>query len=101
VEDKGEAWEQVKQRFESLGSSFRRHYQEQGSGEESGSGEQEVKDALKTLTEAADRLATSTGKALRDPQVRDEVKGAGSALVDALNATFSELGGEFRKRKGT
>jgi hypothetical protein len=41
-------------------------------------------------------VADSVGSAMKDPEVRDQVKDAAASFVTALGQTFSQLGDELR-----
>lgn len=99
------AWNRVSEQFASLGESLRRHYQDGKPAEETEETEKTAKEAretleeaLRTLGDAADRLATAAGNALRDEQVQRDAKDAAVSLVDALGVTFSTLRGQVRER---
>ena len=64
-----------------------------------GPSEDEVKSALETLGEAARTVADSVGSAMKDPEVRDQVKDAAASFVTALGETFSQLGDELREAR--
>ena len=98
--DRGrEAWQTVGDRFTSLGEHFRRHHERLN--REGGPPPAEaVDESLRSLTDAADRLVTSVGDAVRDPALQRDARRAADSLIDALEATFAELGTEFRKRIG-
>jgi hypothetical protein len=99
MEPRDAAWNRVSERFASLGETLRRHYQQEEPGEEPEEETREkVEEALRTLGDAADRLATAAGNALRDPDVQREAKDAAVSLVDALGVTFSTLSGRMRER---
>ncbi len=53
-------------------------------------------DALRTFGDAMDRMFTSLGNALRDPDVREDAKEATETLLSALGATFQQIGDEVR-----
>lgn len=100
--DRGdEAWRAVGDRFTSLGEHFHRHHErlsrEQGAGRSS---TEAVDESLRSMADAADRLVTSVGDAVRDPALQRDARRAADSLVDALEVTFAELGTEFRKRIG-
>jgi Flp pilus assembly pilin Flp len=58
---------------------------------------EKVNDALRQLGEALDAGFTAIGDSFRDPGMRQELKGAGSAIGDALTTTFNEVAEEIRK----
>lgn len=58
-----------------------------------------MRSALETLGEAARAVADSVGNAMKDPNVREQVKDATASFVTALGQTFSQLGDELRKAR--
>ena len=61
-----------------------------------GPSEEEIKDAFGILMGAWDQVAESVTTALRDPDVREHLKGTASSLASALGKTITELGTELR-----
>jgi hypothetical protein len=64
--------------------------------DESGPSEDEIRDAFGTLLNAWNQVAGTVGVALQDPDVREHLRSAASALANALGATISGLGAELR-----
>lgn len=91
-----DAWSDVQSKFQTLGKSFKKHYDET---EEAPSSD-EVKQAWDTVTDGLERLFGSVGDAIRDDAVKVQAKEAVGSVVDALSATFSELGVELKKAAG-
>ncbi len=89
-----ETWRDVGDRFTSLGHRFRDHYREVEAS--SDISDEEVADALRSFGDAIDRVFTSLGNALRDPDVRDDAKETAETLLSALGATFQQIGDEVR-----
>jgi hypothetical protein len=91
-----EAWNDVCEQFEKLGSMFKSRYKAQG-GEESGEliSEDEVIDAVRTLGESIKTVFATVGDAFNDPEVQEEVKQTAGSFFDALQTTFSELGDDI------
>lgn len=89
------AWDRVTEQFSALGERVRQRYEEQ-EGEVAATGDS-LQDALRTLGDAAERLATTVGDVIRDPGIQDEARRATSALVDAVGLTFSRLGQDLRR----
>lgn len=89
--DRDHTWEEVGERFRELGEELRRHYSERD--EEP---PEPIRESLDALVRAADRLAASTGEALRDQEVRDRARDAMRALAEALEAAFADLGARLR-----
>lgn len=90
-------WDDVAARWSRIAEGIREHYRQVADGE--GPSEGEVKDALRTLGDAGRRMIDSVGDVLRDPDVREQVRGAAAAFVNALGDTFSELGEELRRTR--
>jgi hypothetical protein len=88
-------WEEAGRRWASIGEKLRERYREMSG--DGGPSEDEVKSALETLGEAARAVADSMGSAMKDPEVRDQVKDAAASFVTAIGQTFSQLGAELRK----
>ncbi len=91
-----EAWNDVCEQFDKLGSMFKSHYEAQG-GKEGAEfiSEDEVIDAVRTLGESIKTVFATVGGAFNDPEVQEEVKQTAGSLFDALAATFSELGDDI------
>lgn len=89
-----ETWRDVGDQFASLGHRFRDHYREvEASSDVS---HEEVAESLRSFGDAIDRVFTSLGNALRDPDVREDAKEAAETLLSALGATFQQIGDEVR-----
>jgi hypothetical protein len=109
-----EAWTEVGRRFEELGRALRSHFERESAPAAEGAagaeapGEQPdvsadrdraaMRDALRKLSQAAQRLGENAGEAVRDPAVRESAQRAARTFGDALETTFSELGDEIRER---
>lgn len=87
MSDTQDAWGKVGNEFTSLGARFKEHYRKATSDDQA-----EVKKGLDAFAESLDRALDSLGKAVRDPEVRDDAKKAGNAIVEAIGASISELG---------
>lgn len=92
-------WDQVSEQFRALGENLKKHFKEVSSGADQTT-KQEVKEAVDELTAAANRVATATGNALRDPGVRTDARKAADALIKAAGEAFTDLGNDLRKRAG-
>jgi hypothetical protein len=109
AEPRDAAWNQVSEQFATLGDRLRRRYEEsdiageglagEGAQGQGPAGRESVQDAMRTLGEAAERLAATVGGAFRDPEVQADAKRAASSLVDALGITFSQVGEDIRRRR--
>lgn len=99
AEPRDAAWNRVSEQFATLGDSLRRRYEDQDAEEEGVEGTRDtVSDALRTLGEAAERLAATVSTVIRDPQLQADARQAASSLVDALGMTFSKMTGDVRRR---
>ncbi len=63
--------------------------------DERGPSDDEIKDAFSTLTGAWSQVASAVTAALKDPDVRDQMKSAASSFAAAVGRTISELGTEL------
>ena len=64
---------------------------------EAGPDQDDVKSALRTLGNAAERLAQAVGAAARDVEVRTTMKSAATGFFEAVGAAFSDLGSDLRR----
>lgn len=87
-----DSWGSVAGEFRTLGYAFRDHYRATKDEADTGPSEDEVRNALHTVTDAVDTALTSVGKAIRDPGVQKSAKDAATSLVEALGDTFTQLG---------
>jgi phage-related minor tail protein len=84
-----EKWDEVGERFSELGRSLKGRFDANAA---FGVDEREkVNDALRQLTDALDAGFTTIGETLRDPEMRDEMKSAGSSIADAIAATLRDV----------
>jgi Flp pilus assembly pilin Flp len=91
-----EAWNDVCEQFDKLGSMFKSHYEEQGGKEGTESiPEDEIIAAVRTLGESIKTVFATVGDAFNDPDVQEEAKQTAGSFFDALAATFSELGDDI------
>jgi hypothetical protein len=88
-------WATAGDRWAGIGDGLRRRYRDMVG--DDGPSEDDVREALQTLGNAARSLADSIGVAMRDPDVRRQVKDAAASLVAALGTTFDELAVELRR----
>jgi len=89
-----ESWQRVVDELEALGLKLKLHLDEAAPD----SGEQEeVRDALRDMTERVQQGFAGLSNAVRDQAVRDDVTQVAGALRDALDATFAELGARLRR----
>jgi hypothetical protein len=88
-------WDKMVDQVSSLGRKLRDTY-ERTMGE-AGPDQDDVKAALRTLGNAAEKLAQAVGAAARDAEVRATMKNAATGFFEAVGAAFSDLGSELRR----
>jgi hypothetical protein len=89
-------WSEVGNQLNELGLKLKLHLEQAAT--EEGEHEDQVREALHTLTAAVEQAFGAIGAAARDEAVRADVKDAGRAVVDALDATFEEVSTRVRSR---
>lgn len=87
-------WDAVGSEFKTLGGQLRDTYRQVA--DENGPSEDDVRDAFATLARAWGQVAGAVGDALRDPDVRANLKSAVSSFATAIGTTISDLGNELR-----
>jgi hypothetical protein len=87
-----DSWQTVAGEFRTLGYAFRDHYRATKDTGDAAPSEEEVRNALHTVTDAVDTALTSVGKAIRDPSIQKNAKDAAGSLIDALGTSFTQLG---------
>jgi hypothetical protein len=90
-----EDWEDVGSKLTGLGLKLKMHF-EQAAKEGRSVDEDKVKESLHKVGDAIEQTFAALGAASRDEAVIQDVKDAGRSTIDALDATFSELGERFR-----
>ena len=90
-----QTWTDLGDQLNELGLKLRLHL-EQAAKDGDVEGEDRVRKALHTLTDAVEQAFGALGTAARDDAVREDVKDAGKAFVDALDATFAEVTARLR-----
>lgn len=94
-----DAWVEVGEHLKSLGSKLKSHYQaQQGQERPEPASREEVRDALKTLGESVTAAFGTIGDAVTDPDVTAEARQTAGLFLEALGASFSELGADVSKR---
>ncbi len=95
MSDAKQAWDEVGERFAALGRHVKERYDANVAfGDDQ---KDQVSDALRNLTDALDAGFTAIGDTLRDPAMRDDLKGAGAAMADALTTSLNEVAEEIKK----
>lgn len=95
--DPADPWAEAGRRWASISDKLKDRYREMAGDE--GPGEDDIRSALETLGDAARTVADSVGSAMKDPDVREQVKDAAASFVTALGQTFSQLGDELRRAR--
>lgn len=90
-------WDRMADQWKSLGRKLRDTYRQ--SADETGPSEEDVKAAFRTLGSAWDRLTDAFGTAVRDEEVRGNVRKAATGFFEAVGSALSELGSELRRSK--
>ena len=88
------SWNDVGTELNELGLKLQLHFEQAAA--EGREDEAKVKEALQAIGDAVEQAFGALGAVARDDAVRDDVKDVGRSVVDALDATFSELGERFR-----
>jgi hypothetical protein len=92
-----QAWGKVGDELSGLGLKLKYHVQAEFAEEEAGP---EVKAALQRLAEAIDDTVDAVGNAAKDDAVREDLRTAGQALVDALSTTVDGAVSGIRNTRG-
>jgi hypothetical protein len=90
-----EAWITVGDELSALGLKLKYHFEE----EMSESQADEAKNAMKKMADALEDSVESVANAAKDSAVRDDLRGAAQAFIDAVAATATEVGEELRPNK--
>jgi flagellum-specific peptidoglycan hydrolase FlgJ len=90
-----QAWITVGDELSALGLKLKYHFEE----EMSESQAEEAKNALKKMADALEDSVESVANAAKDTAVRDDLRGAAQAFIDAVAATATEVGEELRPGK--
>lgn len=89
-------WEQVGDQMSELGLKLKLHFEQAAAGAERSEEEDRVREALHTLGDTVEQAFNALSTAARDDAVRTDVKDVGRSVVDALEASFAELGERMR-----
>jgi hypothetical protein len=88
-------WDEVGDQFNDLGRRLRERFDANTAFGDSD--KEKVNDALRQLGDALDAGFTAIGDSLRDSSMRDDLKKAGTAIGDAVAATFTDVAEEIKK----
>jgi hypothetical protein len=103
-----DAWNEFGTKLSDLGHKLKDHYEheneDKNADKEVASEEDapaaEIGERLESLGETIKDAFEALGNAIDDDAVRRDAKDAGRLLVDAMDATFTEVGDELRDRFG-
>jgi hypothetical protein len=98
-DDAADPWDEVTAEFQSLGRRLRDTYRQVA--DERSPSEEELRGAFATLAAAFGQVAESVGNALKDPEIRANLKHAAGAFATAVSTTISGLGTELGKDEET
>lgn len=87
-------WSAAGEQIRALGSAVRGHYEAPGEGEEPGPSPDELREAARAFGRGLGRFFGAIGDAARDPEVKEQASRAGTSMLNALGATFDQLGKE-------
>jgi hypothetical protein len=93
-----EAWNQVGEQFEKLGTMFQDHYQARSAKGEDVASRQDIEEAVHVLGESLKTAFGAFGDAVADPDLQDEARRTAGSIFEAFAATFSDLGAEVSGR---
>ena len=89
-------WNDVGERFGEIGRHLKERFD--ASAAFGADDRDKVDDALHQLGDALDAGFTTIGETLRDPEMRDEMKRAGSSIADAIAATLRDVSDAVKRR---
>jgi len=89
-----QAWAQFGDAFGDIGRQFHQDYERVTDTASEGSDESQksIERAVRAIRAAIESTGKTIGASLRDPRVKQETKEAGSALMQAVGVSLSELG---------
>jgi hypothetical protein len=123
MEDAKAAWAEVGAKFGGLGEKLKEHFDHPrapAGGEGAGDGgpspagseagasagastgaaqstTDAVRDALRNLGDALSGAVEAVGAAAKDPEITNDMRQVGQAFVNALSATFTDVGDDIRR----
>ena len=103
ADDAKQAWNNVGERFASLGNRLSDKYRESGSGAEPDAAEtqRKLQETAKEVGDQLSRAFDALGATIRDEEAKSDLKQALNAFGDALGATFDEAGHAIRRTVGS
>lgn len=96
VAARSKAWEQVGERFESLGDHLRSHFDEVNA--DAAAERAAFERSVRGLLGALEGGFGAARKAVRDPALREDVTNVAESVREALLATFEGAGEQVRER---
>ena len=93
-----ESWSEVGDQFKKLGSIFRRHYEERGASEVEEAGG-DVEAAVSSAVESIKQAFGAVSDSVTDPEMKEEARQTAGSFLEALGATFSDLGKEITEKR--
>jgi F0F1-type ATP synthase membrane subunit b/b' len=99
ADDAKQAWNDVGERFASLGKRLSQRYRELGADGEPGAREaqRKLEDAAKEVSDQISRALDALGTTIGDEAAKADLKQAVSAVGHALGTTFDEAGQAIRR----
>lgn len=97
-EDNEASWDDVGERFKSLGQRLQQNYEKRAEGVVQPQSAPKPTEALKTLVGSIEQAFSAVGDTVKDPTFRKESNQALATLGDALGEALSDVGQEVRER---
>lgn len=89
-----QAWDDLGSKLSALGLKLKLHYEQEA--ETATEDDGGVRRSLERIGEAIEDAFEALGNAVDDDAVRSDAKESAGLLLDALNASFTEVGDELR-----
>lgn len=99
-EDAKAAWDAVGDQFAALGERLKTQFDARVAFEGK-LDKDKVEGAVKTLVESIDTAFRAVAEAVREPEVREQMKAAVNSLGDALQRSFDTASDEVKQRFGS
>jgi hypothetical protein len=93
-----DAWNEVGERFASLGRHLSDHYKEAGSGESAKETQHKLEEAARQIGNQLDQAFRAIDGTLRDADAKRDLKDAVGAIGSAVSATIDDAGNAIRRR---
>lgn len=95
TESPGDPWETASDDFAELRRQLKETYRKVA--QDMGPTDEAIREAFSTLAGAWDQVSESLSIALKDPEIREQLKEAASSFATALGTTLSEFGSELKR----